>query len=80
MFGVVGDKGGLVDVLAKFKLAFDLYVVCEDEFSFDQRLVRRSFVPDVGVITCGIFCFNLLEILNKKCQYQFYFMLKIFLI
>ena len=73
MFGVVGDKGGLVGVLAKFKLAFDLYVVCEDEFSFDQRLVRRSFVPDVGVITCGIFCFNLLEILNKNVNKNFIF-------
>lgn len=60
----VGDNGGLVGILAKLRLAFDLYVVCElDAFSFDQRFVRRSFAPAPGesVTTCGIFCFNLLK-------------------
>jgi len=42
-------------------------VVCEDAFSFDQRLVRRSFAtaPDESVTTCGIFCFNLETNINK---------------
>ena len=37
----VGDNGGLVGILAKLRLAFDLYVVCElDAFSFDSRALR----------------------------------------
>jgi hypothetical protein len=63
----VRDNGGLVGILAKLRLAFDLYVGCEvGVFSFDQRFVRRSFAPAPGesVTTCGIFCFNLVKQLN----------------
>lgn len=55
-----GDNGGVIGVVARFKLAFDLYVVCTDgvvlfEFSLllAQRLVRRSFGVAVVDVLVG---------------------------